>query len=42
MFDRESGLVKVWVNLINRGTYRMEDVPDVSNLHDMVQAVLYG
>ena len=41
MFNKESGLVKVWVNLIHKGVYQMEDVPDISNLRDVIQEILY-
>ena len=40
MFNENSGLVLVWVRLINLGTYTIEQVPNLSNLKEMVQTVL--
>ena len=42
MFDENSGLVKTWVNLIENGVYTIDDVPDLSNLKEVVASVLKG
>jgi hypothetical protein len=42
MFTKESGLVKVWVDLIKAGTYAESKVPALSNLKDIVHQVLTG
>lgn len=42
MFNKDSGLVKVWVNLIKQGTYTLEQVPNLSNLREVVASVLEG
>lgn len=40
MFNRDSGLVKTWVNLIKQGAYTIEQVPKLSNLREVVASVL--
>lgn len=40
MFNKNSGLVKVWVSLILGGTYTYEQCPKLSNLKDTVNSVL--
>ncbi len=40
MFNKNSGLVKVWVSLILAGTYTYDDVPNISNLREVVREVL--
>ncbi len=42
MFTKESGLVKVWVDLIKTSTYTEAKVPALSNLKDVVHQVLTG
>ena len=42
MFNKDSGLVKTWVNLIRQGTYTIEQVPNLSNLREVVASVLEG
>ncbi len=42
MFNKDSGLVQVWVTLIQQGTYTIEQVPNLSNLREVVAAVLEG
>ena len=42
MFNKDSGLVKAWVNLIKRGAYTIEQVPNLSNLREVVASVLEG
>lgn len=40
MFNKNSGLVKVWVSVILTGTYKYEQVPSLSNLKEQVKSVL--
>lgn len=40
MFNQNSGLVKVWVSLILAGTYTLDDVPNLSNLKQVVTQVI--
>ena len=41
MFTKDSMLVQLWVKWINKGEeYSREDVPKLSNLQEMVYAVL--
>lgn len=40
MFTKDSGLVKVWVSLILAGVYTYDDVPNLSNLREVVKQVL--
>ncbi|MEW9093929.1 MAG: hypothetical protein AB2417_02505 [Clostridiaceae bacterium] len=40
MFNKESGLVYVWVSLIMNGTYTVEQVPTLSNLKEVVTKVV--
>ncbi|MBU5485262.1 hypothetical protein KQI86_13040 [Clostridium sp. MSJ-11] len=40
MFNKNSGLVKVWVSLIMVGTYKLEQVPALSNLKEVVTEVI--
>jgi hypothetical protein len=42
MFDRNSGLVKTWVNLVQQGAYTVDQVPNLSNLREVVISVLEG
>lgn len=42
MFTEESAVVKSWVRLIKAGTYSLEDVPELSNLKEVVSGVLEG
>lgn len=42
MFNKDSGLVKVWVTLIQNGTYTIDQVPNLSNLKEVVESVLNG
>ena len=42
MFNKDSGLVQVWVRLLkeeNSG-YTIEDVPEISNLREVVASLL--
>lgn len=40
MFNKDSGLVKVWVSLILAGVYTYEQCPNLSNLKVVVGEVL--
>lgn len=40
MFNENSIVVKVWVKNIKEGSYTREQVPELSNLRDMVLSVL--
>lgn len=40
MFTKNSVIVKSWVALILAGTYTIDDVPNISNLREVVQEVL--
>lgn len=40
MFNENSGLVTIWVNLIQSGVYKEENIPVISNLKEMVLKVL--
>lgn len=39
-FNKDSIIVKTWVALILAGTYTIDDVPNISNLREVVQEVL--
>jgi hypothetical protein len=39
-FTKDSGLVKVWVRLVQNGTYTREQVPVLYNLREVVYEVL--
>ncbi len=39
-FSKESGIVKVWVNLVKNGTYTRDQVPKMFNLQEIVADVL--
>lgn len=39
-FTKDSGLVKVWVRLVQNGTYTREQVPALYNLREVVYEVL--
>ncbi|MFU8647147.1 hypothetical protein ACNA06_07460 [Lysinibacillus sp. RSDA_15] len=36
MFNALSGLVIVWGGLVKKGTYQVEQVPNISNLKEVV------
>ncbi|WP_267240221.1 hypothetical protein [Thermaerobacillus caldiproteolyticus] len=40
MFNENSGLVKVWVSLVLAGTYTIDQVPQLSNLKEVVTSVI--
>ena len=39
-FNKESGLVKLWVKMVQDGTYTREQVPKMFNLQEVVADVL--
>lgn len=39
-FTKNSGLVKVWVSLILNGIYKLDDVPRLFNLKEIVEEVI--
>ncbi|MCR8645578.1 hypothetical protein NV379_23345 [Paenibacillus sp. N1-5-1-14] len=41
-FTKDSGLVKVWVGLVMAGTYKLQQVPQLSNLKQVVTEVING
>lgn len=40
MFNENSGLVQIWVNLIKNGNKTLMDVPSISNLREIVAQVV--
>lgn len=40
MFNKNSGLVKIWVRNVEENIYLREKVPKLSNLQEVVYAVL--
>lgn len=42
MFTENSGLVKTWVSLVKQGVYTREQIPNLSNLREVVISVLDG
>lgn len=40
IFDKNSGLVKMWVNLVQNGTYSKDQIPKMFNLQDIVNEIL--
>lgn len=40
MFDQNSGLVKVWVDLVRSGVYTLDQVPELSNLKQVVTQII--
>lgn len=41
-FNKDSVIVKSWVALILAGTYTIDDVPNISNLKDVVTEIIEG
>ncbi|MEY8282274.1 hypothetical protein AALA13_00360 [Lachnospiraceae bacterium 50-23] len=39
-FNKESGLVKLWVKMVQDGTYTRDQVPKMFNLQEVVADVL--
>lgn len=44
MFNEKSGLVKIWVGLVlnPENNYTIDDVPNISNLKEVVAAIVNG
>ena len=42
MFNENSVIVKTWVSLVKNGTCKKENVPNISNLQEIVFKVLEG
>lgn len=40
VFNKDSGLVIVWVNMVQSGAFSREQVPKMFNLQDVVNEVL--
>lgn len=40
MYDKNSGLVKVWVSLIKADAFNLDDVPEIYNLKEMVEEII--
>lgn len=40
VFTKDSGLVKLWVRMVENGTYTREQVPNIYNLREVVYEVL--
>jgi len=40
MFNENSGLVKIWVRWIDGGDKTLADVPNLSNLQDVVSGLV--
>lgn len=40
LFTKESGLVEIWVGLVLNGTYKLEEVPSLSNLKELVAEII--
>ena len=40
MFNESSGIVQVWVNLIRQEIYTVSQIPNLSNLREMIMFVL--
>ncbi|MCY9736990.1 hypothetical protein M5X00_31785 [Paenibacillus alvei] len=41
-FTKDSGLVKVWIGLVMVGVYKIEQVPKLYNLREVVNEVING
>jgi len=41
VFNVLSGLVIVWVGLVKKGTYQLEQVPNISNLKEVVGGAIH-
>lgn len=40
VFNKDSGLVIIWVNMVQSGAFSREQVPKMFNLQDVVNEVL--
>lgn len=39
MFNENSGLVQIWIRLIQTGEYSINDVPSLSNLKEIINSM---
>lgn len=42
MFNTSSTLAKVWAEAVRKGEKQLEEVPNLSNLRDVVNTILEG
>lgn len=42
MFDENSIVVKTWVKAVRNGAKKIEDVPTISNLREVVVSIIKG
>lgn len=44
MFNKNSGLVKIWVRLLTskNSLYTIDDIPNISNLKEVVLSLIEG
>ena len=42
MFNEDSIIVKTWVKVVRNGTKTLEDVPNLSNLREVVISIIEG
>lgn len=42
MFNEDSIVVKTWVKVVRNGTKTLEDVPNLSNLREVVISIIEG
>lgn len=40
LFDKDSGLVKIWASLVMAGTYSLDQVPTLYNFKTVVSEVI--
>lgn len=40
IFTKDSGLVQIWANMVLTGAYKLEQVPKLFNLQEMVNLVV--
>ncbi|WP_195444685.1 hypothetical protein [Peptoniphilus harei] len=40
VFTKDSGLVRVWINLIKNGYRKLEEVPNLYNLKEVVKEII--
>ena len=44
MFNKDSGLVKIWVRLLTseNNLYTIDDIPNISNLKEIILSLIEG
>lgn len=40
MFDKNSGLVKIWIRLIKQGQRTFDEIPKISNLKEVILSLI--